>query len=107
MTLRDTECLREGDGRHTDRLRRASIDDKFRAMNTSLVFGERVGCTIENSWKLVGCVRRGREAKDALAFLLGSGTEEPNPDSQITSLAEIKLSPTVTNGPNIAVSAFK
>ena len=39
----------------------ASIDDKFRAMNTSLVFGERVGCTIENSWKLVGCVRRGRE----------------------------------------------
>ena len=39
----------------------ASIDDKSRAMNTSLVFGERVGCTIENSWKLVGCVRRGRE----------------------------------------------
>ena len=42
----------------------ASIDDKFRAMNTSLVFGERVGCTIENSWKLVGCVRRGREDDD-------------------------------------------
>ena len=42
----------------------ASIDDKFRAMNTSLVFGERVGCTIENSWKLVGCVRRGREDED-------------------------------------------
>ena len=77
--------------------RRASIDDKFRAMNTSLVFGERVGCTIENSWKLVGCVRRGREGKDALAF----------PLFQITSLAEMKLSPTVTNGPNIAVSAFK
>ena len=38
-------------------------------MNTSLVFGERVGCTIENSWKLVGCVRRGREGKDADAFL--------------------------------------
>ena len=52
----------------TDIIRRASIDDKFRAMNTSLVFGERVGCTIENSWKLVGCVRRGREGKDALAL---------------------------------------
>ena len=33
-------------------------------MNTSLVFGERVGCTIENSWKLVGCVRRGRDDDD-------------------------------------------
>ena len=91
-----------------DIFRRASIDDKFRAMNTSLVFGERVGCTIENSWKLVGCVRRGREGKDALAFLLGSCWYKRTlllPLSQITSLAEMKLSPTVTNGPNIAVSA--
>ena len=38
----------------------AAFNDKFRAMNTSLVFGERVGCTIDNSWKLVDCVRRGR-----------------------------------------------
>ena len=66
MTFRfwATEGVRET----TDIIRRASIDDKFRAMNTSLVFGERVGCTIENSWKLVGCVRRGREGKDAVAL---------------------------------------
>ena len=38
----------------------AVFNDKFRAMNTSLVFGERVGCTIDNSWKLVDCIRRGR-----------------------------------------------
>jgi neuroligin len=38
----------------------AAINDKFRAMNNSLVFGERVGCTIDNSWKLVDCIRRGR-----------------------------------------------
>ena len=24
------------------------------------VFGERVGCTIDSSWQLVDCVRRGR-----------------------------------------------
>ncbi|XP_059086237.1 neuroligin-like protein glit-1 [Tigriopus californicus] len=42
----------------------AAINDKFRAMNTSLVFGERVGCTIDNSWKLVDCVRRGRSAAE-------------------------------------------
>ena len=38
----------------------AAIDDKFRAMNTSRVYGERIGCTIDNSWKLVDCIRRGR-----------------------------------------------
>ena len=38
----------------------AAINDKFRAMNTSLVYGERIGCTIDNSWKLVDCIRRGR-----------------------------------------------
>jgi hypothetical protein len=38
----------------------AVFNDKFRAMNTSLVFGERIGCTIESSWKLVDCVKRGR-----------------------------------------------
>ena len=38
----------------------AVINDKFRAMNTSLVYGERIGCTIDNSWKLVDCIRRGR-----------------------------------------------
>lgn len=34
--------------------------DKFRAMNTSKVFGERVGCTIDSSWQLVDCIRKGR-----------------------------------------------
>ena len=29
-------------------------------MNTSMVYGERIGCTIESSWKLVDCVRKGR-----------------------------------------------
>lgn len=38
----------------------AAINDKFRAMNTSMVYGERIGCTIDNSWKLVDCIRRGR-----------------------------------------------
>ena len=38
----------------------AAINDKFRAMNTSLVYGERIGCTIDSSWKLVDCIRRGR-----------------------------------------------
>ncbi len=38
----------------------AVFNDKFRAMNNSLVYGERIGCTIDNSWKLVDCVRRGR-----------------------------------------------
>ena len=33
---------------------------KFRAMNNSRVYGERIGCTIDNSWKLVDCIRRGR-----------------------------------------------
>ncbi len=38
----------------------AAFTDKFRAMNTSLVYGERIGCNIDNSWKLVDCIRRGR-----------------------------------------------
>ena len=38
----------------------AAINDKFRAMNNSMVYGERIGCTIESSWKLVDCVRKGR-----------------------------------------------
>ena len=25
-----------------------------------MVYGERIGCTIESSWKLVDCVRKGR-----------------------------------------------
>ena len=42
----------------------AAIEDKFRAMNTSLVFGERVGCAIDQSWRLVDCLRRGRSSEE-------------------------------------------
>ena len=38
----------------------AVYNDKFRAMNTSLVYGERIGCTIDHSFKLVDCIKRGR-----------------------------------------------
>ncbi len=63
----------------------ASIDDKFRAMNTSLVYGERVGCTIENSWKLVGCLRRGRSFSELtnLEFKPEIGTWPWAPVSQV------------------------
>uniref|UniRef100_A0A2M4BC65 Putative gliotactin n=1 Tax=Anopheles marajoara TaxID=58244 RepID=A0A2M4BC65_9DIPT len=38
----------------------ALIEDKWRAQNTSRVFGQMVGCSIETSWKLVNCMRNGR-----------------------------------------------
>ncbi|XP_055594157.1 acetylcholinesterase isoform X2 [Uranotaenia lowii] len=38
----------------------ALIVDKYRAQNTSRVFGQKVGCSIETSWKLVNCLRQGR-----------------------------------------------
>ncbi|XP_058446589.1 acetylcholinesterase isoform X1 [Malaya genurostris] len=38
----------------------ALIVDKYRAQNTSRVFGQMVGCSIETSWKLVNCMRQGR-----------------------------------------------
>lgn len=36
------------------------IVDKYRAQNTSRVFGQLVGCSIESSWKLVNCLSKGR-----------------------------------------------
>ena len=38
----------------------AVFNDKFRAMNVSRVYGERIGCTIDSSWQLVDCVKKGR-----------------------------------------------
>ena len=38
----------------------ALIIDPYRAQNTSRVFGMMLGCSIENSWKLVDCLYRGR-----------------------------------------------
>ena len=39
----------------------AVFNDKFRAMNVSRVYGERIGCTIDSSWELVDCIKKGRE----------------------------------------------
>ncbi|XP_026472654.1 acetylcholinesterase-like [Ctenocephalides felis] len=38
----------------------ALIVDKYRAQNTSRVFGQLLGCSIDSSWKLVTCLRQGR-----------------------------------------------
>ncbi|XP_071441168.1 cholinesterase isoform X1 [Hetaerina americana] len=38
----------------------ALILDKYRAQNTSIVFGNLLGCSTESSWKLVNCLRQGR-----------------------------------------------
>lgn len=36
--------------------------DKYRAQNTSRVFGQQVGCSIETSWKLLQCLKFSRNA---------------------------------------------
>lgn len=36
------------------------IVDKYRAQNTSRVFGKLIGCSIESSWKLMNCLKQGR-----------------------------------------------
>lgn len=38
----------------------ALVTDRNRAQNTSRVFGQLVGCSIESSWKLVNCLKQGR-----------------------------------------------
>lgn len=38
------------------------IHDMWRAQNTSRVFGQQVGCSIDTSWKLVQCLRFARNA---------------------------------------------
>lgn len=38
----------------------ALIVDKYRAQNTSRVYGHTLGCSIESSWKLLLCLREGR-----------------------------------------------
>ncbi|XP_050314079.1 cholinesterase isoform X2 [Anthonomus grandis grandis] len=35
----------------------AMIFDRYRAQNTSRVFGRQIGCSIESSWRLVNCLR--------------------------------------------------
>jgi len=38
----------------------AVIIDKYRVQNTSRVYAEMLGCSIESSWKLVQCLKDGR-----------------------------------------------
>ncbi|XP_066595537.1 cholinesterase isoform X2 [Prorops nasuta] len=46
--------------------------DMYRAQNTSRVYAEKLGCSIESSWKLVQCLKDGR------SFLeLGNGELKP------------------------------
>ncbi|XP_033208216.1 cholinesterase [Belonocnema kinseyi] len=51
----------------------ALIIDKYRAQNTSRVYAEHLGCSIESSWKLVQCL------KDSRSFLdLGNSELKPH-----------------------------
>jgi hypothetical protein len=38
----------------------ALIEDVYRAQNTSRVFARLLGCSIESSWKIVSCLKQGR-----------------------------------------------
>ncbi|XP_012274823.1 cholinesterase isoform X2 [Orussus abietinus] len=40
----------------------ALIVDKYRAQNTSRIYGKLVGCSIESSWKLVQCLKDSRNS---------------------------------------------
>lgn len=51
----------------------AVIIDKYRAQNTSRVYAEMLGCSIESSWKLVQCLKDGRS-------FLELGNSELKPD---------------------------
>lgn len=47
--------------------------DKYRAQNTSRVYANTLGCSIESSWKLVQCLKDGRSS-----FELGNSELKPN-----------------------------
>lgn len=38
----------------------ALIRDKYRVQNTTRVYGQLLGCSIDSSWKLVNCLKQGR-----------------------------------------------
>lgn len=38
----------------------AIIKDKWRAQNTTRVYAQLLGCSIETSWKIVNCLKQGR-----------------------------------------------
>nr|WEQ60887.1 neuroligin [Phaedon brassicae] len=47
--------------------------DRYRAQNTSRVFGRQIGCGIESSWKLVNCLKNSRSA-----FEIGNAVFPPD-----------------------------
>lgn len=51
----------------------AVIVDKYRAQNTSRVYAQMLGCSIESSWKLVQCLKDGRSIYD-----LGNAEFQPH-----------------------------
>ena len=51
----------------------AMIVDRYRAQNTSRVYAEMMGCSIESSWKLVQCLKDGRSFLD-----LGNSELQPH-----------------------------
>ena len=40
----------------------AAIYDIWRVQNTSRIFGEKIGCNIDTSYKLLNCLNMGRSA---------------------------------------------
>ncbi|XP_068085418.1 cholinesterase isoform X2 [Anabrus simplex] len=42
----------------------ALVIDRYRAQNTSRVFGMHMGCNIESSWRLIDCLKQARSAAD-------------------------------------------
>ncbi|KAL7040598.1 hypothetical protein ACKWTF_000454 [Chironomus riparius] len=51
----------------------AFIVDRYRAQNTSRVFGQLVGCPIDSSWKLVNCLSKSRSI-----YELGNAEFQPH-----------------------------
>ncbi|KAJ8687074.1 hypothetical protein QAD02_022868 [Eretmocerus hayati] len=51
----------------------ALIVDKYRVQNTSRVFAETLGCSIESSWRLVQCLKKGRSF-----YEIGNGSFQPH-----------------------------
>lgn len=51
----------------------ALITDKYRVQNTSRVYGQLLGCSIESSWKLINCLSQGRSF-----YELGNAEFEPH-----------------------------
>jgi neuroligin len=52
----------------------AAIQDLFRVQNTSRVYGERMGCVVDKSYKLIECLRsRSFEEMGNVRFAVSNG----------------------------------